>query len=302
MTRKNELTHTAFATLLLVGLVMGANHVAARVAFNHGLDVATAVTVRSGVTAIVVSLLIFVQNVPVRLTRQHIRILPVIGLLMTIQSVSIYSSVVRLPVSLALLAFNTYPLWIALWARVLYGDRPEPQVLKAMPVLLIGLALALDVFGATSGLGVKAQWKEIGVGVAFALTAAATFGLAMIFTQHKAADLDGRVRTAATMWMIGILAMVATKLTGDFHWPDAAAGWWGLAALSVLYGTGFTIMFTVLPRLGVVGNSAIMNVEPIFALILAWLILGQSIAWVQVLGACIVVGTVIKLGLRKQST
>lgn len=302
MTRKNELTHTAFATLLLVGLVMGANHVAARVAFNHGLDVATAVTVRSGVTAIVVSLLIFVQNVPVRLTRQHIRILPVIGLLMTIQSVSIYSSVVRLPVSLALLAFNTYPLWIALWARVLYGDRPEPQVLKAMPVLLIGLALALDVFGATSGLGVKAQWSEIGVGVAFALTAAATFGLAMIFTQHKAADLDGRVRTAATMWMIGILAMVATKLTGDFHWPDAAAGWWGLAALSVLYGTGFTIMFTVLPRLGVVGNSAIMNVEPIFALILAWLILGQSIAWVQVLGACIVVGTVIKLGLRKQST
>lgn len=302
MTRKNELTHTAFATLLLVGLVMGANHVAARVAFNHGLDVATAVTVRSCVTAFVVSLLIFVQNVPVRLTRQHIRILPVIGILMTIQSVSIYSSVVRLPVSLALLAFNTYPLWIALWARVLYGDRPEPQVLKAMPVLLIGLALALDVFGATSGLGVKAQWSEIGVGVAFALTAAATFGLAMIFTQHKAADLDGRVRTAATMWMIGILAMVVTKLTGDFHWPDVAAGWWGLAALSVLYGTGFTIMFTVLPRLGVVGNSAIMNVEPIFALILAWLILGQSIAWVQVLGACIVVGTVIKIGLRKQTT
>jgi drug/metabolite transporter (DMT)-like permease len=58
----------------------------------------------------------------------------------------------------------------------------------------------------------------------------------------------------------------------------------------------------VLPRLGVVGNSAIMNVEPIFALILAWLILGQSIAWVQVLGACIVVGTVIKIGLRKQTT
>ncbi|MDO8693392.1 MAG: DMT family transporter [Sheuella sp.] len=302
MIKKNELTHTAFATLLLVGLVMGANHVAARVAFNHGLDVATAVTVRSGVTAIVVTLLILIQQVPVRLTRQHIQILPVIGILMAIQSVSIYSSVVRLPVSLALLAFNTYPLWIALWARVLYGHHPEPQVLRAMPVLLIGLALALDVFGATSGLGVKGQWSEIGVGVAFALTAAATFGLAMVLTQHKAADLDGRVRTAATMWMIGMLALIGTKLTGDFHWPHAAAGWWGLAALSVLYGTGFTIMFTVLPRLGVVGNSAIMNVEPIFALILAWLILGQSIAWIQVLGACIVVATVIKIGLRKQSS
>jgi len=301
LNKKNELTHTAFATLLLVGLVMGANHVAARIAFNHGLNVAAAVTVRSGVTALVVTLLILIQNVPVRLTPQHMKILPVIGILMTIQSVSIYSAVVRLPVALALLAFNTYPLWIALWARVLYGQRPEPQVLRAMPVLLIGLAMALDVFGATSGLGVKGQWGEIGIGVAFALTAGATFGLAMVLTQQKAADLDGRVRTAAAMWMIGILAMVGTQLTGEFQWPDAAAGWWGLAALSVLYGTGFTIMFTVLPRLGVVGNSAIMNVEPIFALILAWLILGQSIAWVQVLGACIVVGTVIKIGLRKQS-
>ena len=301
MNKKNELTHTAFATLLLVGLIMGANHVAARIAFNHGLDVATAVTVRSCVTALVVSLLIVLQGVPVRLTAQHKKILPVIGLLMAVQSISIYSAVVRLPVSLALLAFNTYPLWIALWARLLYGHRPEPQVLRAMPILLVGLALALDVFGATSGLGIKGQWSVIGIGVAYALTAGATFGMAMVLTQHKAADLDGRVRTAATMWMVGILALVGTQLTGEFHWPDATAGWWGLAALSILYGTGFTIMFTVLPKLGVVGNSAIMNVEPIFALILAWLILGQTIAFIQVVGACIVVGTVIRIGLRKQS-
>jgi hypothetical protein len=43
-------------------------------------------------------------------------------------------------------------------------------------------------------------------------------------------------------------------------------------------------MFTVLPRLGVVGNSAIMNVEPVFRLVLAWLILGQAIAPVQIAG------------------
>jgi drug/metabolite transporter (DMT)-like permease len=59
-------------------------------------------------------------------------------------------------------------------------------------------------------------------------------------------------------------------------------------------------MFTVLPRLGVVGNSAIMNVEPIFALVLAWLLLGQTIAPIQVVGGLVVVATVIALGLRKQ--
>jgi drug/metabolite transporter (DMT)-like permease len=59
-------------------------------------------------------------------------------------------------------------------------------------------------------------------------------------------------------------------------------------------------MFTVLPKLGVAGNSAIMNVEPVFALILAWLILGQTIAPLQVAGALLVVGTVIVLGLRRR--
>ncbi|MFO1296250.1 MAG: EamA family transporter [Rubrivivax sp.] len=58
-------------------------------------------------------------------------------------------------------------------------------------------------------------------------------------------------------------------------------------------------MFTVLPKLGVVGNSAIMNVEPIFALGLAWAILGQRIAAMQVAGGLIVVGCVVWLGLRR---
>jgi len=66
-----------------------------------------------------------------------------------------------------------------------------------------------------------------------------------------------------------------------------------------LYGTAFTIMFTVLPKLGVVGNSAIMNVEPICALVLAWVLLGQAIAPMQLLGAGVVVATVMWLGLRK---
>ena len=202
--------------------------------------------------------------------------------------------------ALALLAFNTYPLWTALWAAVLYRQRPERALVVAMPIILIGLALALDVFGAASGLGAQGQWARIGAGVAFALAAAGTFGLALVLTQHEAADIDGRVRTATTMTIAGLVALVTVGLQGGFHLPAAPAGWGGLAALTFLYGTAFTIMFTVLPRLGVVGNSAIMNVEPVFALVLAWLILGQAIAPVQIAGALLVVGAVVRLGLRKR--
>jgi drug/metabolite transporter (DMT)-like permease len=279
---------------------MGANHVAARVAFNDGVDVATAVAFRSGVTALVLVLLLRLQGAQVRFTRRHAQMLPLIGLLVGIQSLCIYSAVARLPVALALLAFNTYPIWTAFWARVIYRQRAERALLVAMPVILVGLALALDVLGATSGLGAAGQWAQIGAGVAFALAAAGTFGLALVITQHETGDVDGRVRTATTMIITGALALAIVSFQGGFHLPTATACWWGLATLTFLYGTGFTIMFTVLPKLGVVGNSAIMNVEPVFALVMAWLILDQAIAPVQVGGALIVVGAVMALGMRRR--
>jgi drug/metabolite transporter (DMT)-like permease len=293
------LSRAAFATLLLIALMMGANHVAARLAFDDGVSVATAVVFRSGVTALVVGLILLLYRVPVRLQARHRKALPAIGLLVGVQSLCLYASVARLPVALALLAFNTYPLWTALWARVVYGQRPQPRVLRAMPVMLVGLALALDVFGAASGLGAAGHWSQIGVGVSFALAAAATFGLALMITQHETVDLDGRLRTATTMTIVGIMAMIACAVQGGLALPQTSVGWGGLFGLTLLYGTAFTIMFTVLPKLGVVGNSAIMNIEPIFALVLAWAILGQSIAAVQVAGGLLVVATVMWLGLRK---
>ena len=297
--KTRAISASAFATLLLIALMMGANHVAARIAFNHGVDVATAVVFRSAVTALVVITLLLLARVPLFATARHKRFLFIIGLLIGVQSLCLYSAVARLPVALALLAFNTYPLWTALWDRLLYQRRPQRATLQAMPVILVGLALALDVLGAASGLGAAGQWARIGTGVAFALAAAATFGLALVLTQHETTGLDGRLRTASTMLLAGLVALIMVASQGSFHLPTATAGWWGLGALTFLYGTAFTIMFTVLPKLGVAGNSAIMNVEPVFALVLAWLILGQTIAPIQVAGALLVVGAVLLLGLRK---
>ncbi|PUE09469.1 EamA family transporter [Limnohabitans sp. T6-5] len=295
-----SLTLTGFLTLLLIAFMMGANHVAARTAFNHGVDVVTAVTFRSTVTAVVLALILWQQKVVLQVNSRQRKFLLLIGGLIAVQSVCLYSSVARLPVALALLAFNTYPLTTALWARLFYGHRPERAVLLAMPVLFLGLALALDVLGAASGLGAAQHWGQIGAGVAFALAASATFGLALVLTQHEAADVDGRLRTFTTMGTVAVLALVVVLTQTGIHLPTASAGWWGLGMLTFLYGTAFTIMFTVLPKLGVVGNSAIMNVEPVFALVLAWALLGQSIAVMQLAGALLVVATVMWLGLRKR--
>jgi drug/metabolite transporter (DMT)-like permease len=223
------LSRTAFATLVLIAFMMGANHVAARLAFSHGVDVVTAVACRSLVTASVVALILWQQKVAIQCLPRSRRYLWVIGLLITVQSVCLYSAVARLPVALALLAFNTYPLTTALWARILYGHRPERAVLLAMPVLMVGLALALDVFGAASGLGAAQQWQHIGAGVAFALAASVTFGLALVLTQHETGEVDGRLRTFTTLATVGVLAALTAVTQEGFHLPQPAqaGGVWG---------------------------------------------------------------------------
>jgi drug/metabolite transporter (DMT)-like permease len=154
--------------------------------------------------------------------------LPAIGLLIGIQSLCLYSSVARLPVALALLAFNTYPLWTALWAAVLYRQRPERALVVAMPVILVGLALALDVFGAASAWARKANGRASARAWPSHLPQAATFGLALVLTQHEAADIDGRVRTATTMAVAGLVALgtVGCRAASTCRpRPPAGAAW-----------------------------------------------------------------------------
>lgn len=297
---QRALSSAAFITLLGLAFLFGANHVAARLAFDNGVDVSTAVFFRSAVTAAVIAVLLLAQRRPWRLSVAQWRLLMALGTLISIQSFCIYSAVARLPVALALLAFNSYPIWTAFWARALYGQKPERALLVAMPVILLGLALALDVVGAASGLSVSAHWARIGVGVIFALGAAASFSLALVLTQKNAGDIDPQLRTTVTLAFTGVVALVAVLLHGGFHLPTNATGWGGLTALTLFYGVAFSVMFTLLPRLGVVGNSAIMNVEPVFALALAWLLLGQTVASIQLVGALIVVGSVMMLGLRRR--
>lgn len=293
------LSGLAFATLAFVALLMGANHVAARLAFDHGASVATAVVARSGITALAMGLLLLGHRRAPTSSRQRLALLA-IGLLVGVQSLLLYGSVARLPVALALLVFNSYPLLTALWARLLYRAWLPPSLLLAMLILLAGLALALDVLGAASGVGVAAHWRQMGVGVAMALGGSALFGLALALTQYEAGAVDGRLRTFATMLITALVALAGVGTQGGFAWPTAAAGWWGLAVLTLFYGTGITIVLVLLPRWGVVGNTAIMNLEPVFALALAWVLLEQHMAPLQVLGALIVVGAVVVIGLRRQ--
>jgi drug/metabolite transporter (DMT)-like permease len=100
--------------------------------------------------------------------------------------------------------------------------------------------------------------------------------------------------------VVAIIAGSSAVATESFQLPVDREGWIGLSLLTVLYGTAITSLFVVLPRIGAVNNSPLMNLEPIFAMLIAWIVLGQTAAPLQIVGALMVVGSVIFLSSRKQ--
>lgn len=283
----------AAALLIFIAFLFSSNHVAARLAFDHGVPVLTAVTVRSAVTALAVFALLMVSGVSIRLPAPTLGRAAIVGVLIAAQSYCLYAAVARLPVGLALLTFNTFPIMIALLSWMTGGERPARRTLLMMPVILTGLVLALDAAGWVARKPVSGE--SMLAGVAFALGAALTFGSAMLLTQAWLGAVDGRLRSMLTMSVVAVLAGTAAISGEGLRFPVDTAGWTGLALLTVFYGTAITSLFVLLPRIGAVNNSPIMNIEPISAMAIAWLVLGQTVSPIQMLGALMVVGSVIYL-------
>lgn len=287
------------AILILLGIAttFGSNHVAARLAFDHGASVPTAVGVRSGMTALALLALLKLQNVSVAMSRGTLGRALFVGLLVAAQSFCLYSAVARIPVALALLVFSSCPVLYVVISWLAGKDKPPRRALLAAPIALVGLALALDV----SFTNLQGRLAEIGVGAAFALSAALCFAFVMYFNVHWLKALDGRLRTFLMMAVTSTVVLSVGAMSDGLALPADGKGWLGLALLTVLYGSAITTLFIVLPRIEGTAATIGLNFEPIAVLALAWFFLGQAVKPLQVVGAFLVVGAIAWLGAAKRA-
>jgi drug/metabolite transporter (DMT)-like permease len=286
------------ALLLGMAVVFGSNHIAARIAFEHGANVTTAVAFRSTGTALFVLALLLWNGISLRIPGRTLLRSMGIGLLIAVQSYCLYSAVALIPVALALLAFQTFPMVLALLSWASGGDRPSHRVRVAMPIALTGLALALDVAGKSGDF--SGRWSEIGAGVLWAAGASLSFAAALLLTTRWQAGMDGRLRSFLSMSVVAVVTLSGGAAANAFALPADGTGWFALVLLTVFYGTAITAMFVLLPRLGTVNNAAVLNFEPIAVLGIAWVVLGQAVAPLQILGAFIVVGAIMWMGSERK--
>jgi drug/metabolite transporter (DMT)-like permease len=282
---------------MLVGVSTGfaANHLAARIAFDHGASVALAVGVRATVTALVLLLTMRLQSVAIAIGPGLRGPALVAGALIAGQSYCLYSAVAIIPPGLALLVFQTSPILYVLLTWALGKEAPRRGALIPMVLAVAGLALALDL-----RVGELAtRWSEVGAGVLWAFASAGCMTVVYYLNANALKPIDARLRTFTMVSVTAVLVLPAAGAAGALALPEAPAGWAGLALLSLFYCVSMIGLFYVVSRV-VTTSTVALNFEPIALLGLGWIFLGHALTALQLAGAVMTVGSIVWLGFAKR--
>lgn len=194
-----------------------------------------------------------------------------------------------LPSGLAALLVATVPLWMAIADRLINGGRIRPRG-------WISLALGL------AGVAVLAQPHGHGtvIPILIVLGASMSWGIGSVLAGRLPAPASPLLGTAMQMLAGGAVLAGLAAATGELATAgDGQASVQSVLALAYLIGPGsllaMTCYVTALRRLPTSAVSTYAYVNPVVAVSLGTLILGESLTLTTVLGGAIVVAAVALL-------
>jgi drug/metabolite transporter (DMT)-like permease len=208
-----------------------------------------------------------------------------------------FNAVAHLSVGVALLLEYTAPILVVGWLWATTRRRPSSLTLTGVALAIVGIMLVLGVFetGGFSGAHINL------IGVGWALAAAVCAACYFVMSSTVAADGDGlnSITLATAGLIVGAGTVAALGATGlvplTFTTNDAVvAGWttsWlvpvialALIPTAIAYTLGIMGIARLQPRFAsLVGLSEVM-----FAVLAAWVLLGEAITPTQAIGGVVV--------------
>lgn len=246
----------------------------------RGASVETTLALRFALGAVLIALLLAVRRELAALPARRVAALAFLGLAgLLATSFFFFVALTRLQAGVASVLLFTNPVLVAIAARPLFGERLGRRGLVALALAVGGVALVAGARGRVDP-----------VGAAWALAGAVTYAGYILGSRRLARDVPPLAASTVIMASaaLGFVALGAAR--GHLEWPTPTA-LLAIAGLGVVGGAVAITTFQVgLPAVGA-GRAAILStIEPATTVLLGALLLGETLAPWQAVGAFAIVG------------
>jgi drug/metabolite transporter (DMT)-like permease len=188
------------------------------------------------------------------------------------------------PSGLAAVLVASVPLWIVVY-RWAAGDRARRATLLGVLAGFAGVALLLLPGNRPSGVPIGPSLVIVG--------AAASWGFGSFISKSVPLPRDGLVTTGWQMLFGGLVLAVAGAAAGEHIGTPSAESAWAWAYLVVIGSLVAYTSYTWLLRNAPISQvSTYAYVNPVVAVILGAIILGEDVGLVTVLGTAVIVASV----------
>ena len=204
-----------------------------------------------------------------------------------------FNAIAKMPVGVALLLEYLAVVLVVGWLWLRHGQRPQRLTIAGGVVAIAGLVMVLNIGGSAHINPLGVMWgllAAVGLAAYFMLSAADEDPLPPI-VMAWAAMCVGAVALAVVGWT-GL--MPVTAIAGNVHVLGHRVSWivpvLGLALVASVFG--YVTGIGAARRLGAKLASFIGLAEVLFAILFAWLLLGQLPSPVQFLGGAFILAGV----------
>jgi drug/metabolite transporter (DMT)-like permease len=285
------------AEFLVISASMGfaLGGVAAKVLREADMDAFRLTQIRStGAGLILLAFAIIKGKDQLRARKEEIKDLILFGIIGVAAVTSFYFFAIKyLFVSVALIIEFTASIWIALYLKFVRKKHISPIMWLGIACAFFGLILVSQIWSGST-------LHPLGVAVAFA----DAFALSYYFitaerltqTRSSLSLMTWGIGVAAIFWAIILpwWSFPFEYLTDSYSLSGNLSGYnapgWALLLWIIIIGTVIPYLLTVtgIRELSAGTSSVIGMIEPIFAGVIAWIILNEALSGIQLVGCAVV--------------
>ncbi|MEK9846972.1 MAG: EamA family transporter [Rhodospirillaceae bacterium] len=264
-------------------LSLAGNNVFAAVSFEAGASPLSLITGRMIITLIALFLFMTWCGRQIALPRHDRNFALGLGVLNGLMAYCLLSAFDKIAVGFAILVFYFYPLLTGLYAWITGQERLTRGLLLGLIGGFTGLVIALEVTGDNSNL-----FGLLFAAAASLLMAANALLSSRVLTPQNSLSVTLHMHIASAL-----IFVIAFIIVGDAGLPQNTWGWVSYFSVPIFYMIGVTAFFYGISCIGAVRASVIMNLEPIGSIALGFIVLGQILSPLQLIGATCVILSLI---------